>query len=538
MRSLPNKRHTELLLNLCTDCELINPYRAKYLNQKIFSYTPTDPLKRNRSRLDFFLVSTGILHSVSDTGISPFKQNSMFDHSAATLSSIPTINNGIKRPTISNLILKDPDLDLVVGLAVADTYLSCTAINEGIDIAGLKRGVGTSIKTLRELGVSDVFLTPGERTEAASLSRAARIAEIKDFLDTFPFDRLGTGAFARLAADPEPVPDPVPDPDPVGVDNPLVNCDDLFMEGLMNNVRKSVVSHQNFVFKSAKKNRVELVKKLKNLYTDPVANIDEITELENSLNKLVDSELRHELGKYSGFEVLNSEKLTPFFLSLAKASQVEAKMEDIKNANGERFTCPEDSKQFIRDFYANIYRKDPDEPANLDGCIERFLGPDICNNPIVLNSRVPEDIRIRLDMPITIHELDVSVLQANKSASGMDGISNCFIKKYWRFFRLPLYRYAKCVLHKQQLTPSFRSGLIKLIPKKGDTTRITNRRPISLLSCMYKVLSRALNNRLKVARDFIFSRAQKGFTNSRYIQEVLINLFETIGYCNKNEIPG
>jgi hypothetical protein len=55
---------------------------------------------------------------------------------------------------------------------------------------------------------------------------------------------------------------------------------------------------------------------------------------------------------------------------------------------------------------------------------------------------------------------------------------------------------------------------------------------------MYKVLSRALNNRLKVARDFIFSRAQKGFTNSRYIQEVLINLCETIGYCNKNEIPG
>jgi hypothetical protein len=55
---------------------------------------------------------------------------------------------------------------------------------------------------------------------------------------------------------------------------------------------------------------------------------------------------------------------------------------------------------------------------------------------------------------------------------------------------------------------------------------------------MYKVLSRALNNRLKIARDFIFSRAQKGFTNSRYIQEVLINLCETIGYCNKNEIPG
>jgi hypothetical protein len=42
----------------------------------------------------------------------------------------------------------------------------------------------------------------------------------------------------------------------------------------------------------------------------------------------------------------------------------------------------------------------------------------------------------------------------------------------------------------------------------------------------------------KDARDFIFSRAQKGFTNTRYIQEVLINVCETIGYCNANNIPG
>ena len=25
----------------------------------------------------------------------------------------------------------------------------------------------------------------------------------------------------------------------------------------------------------------------------------------------------------------------------------------------------------------------PDAPANLEGCVEAFLGADICNNPIV-----------------------------------------------------------------------------------------------------------------------------------------------------------
>ncbi len=55
---------------------------------------------------------------------------------------------------------------------------------------------------------------------------------------------------------------------------------------------------------------------------------------------------------------------------------------------------------------------------------------------------------------------------------------------------------------------------------------------------MYKILSRAANNRLKKVRDLIFSRAQKGFSGSRYIQEVLINVIETIEHCNKNGLSG
>ncbi len=214
-----------------------------------------------------------------------------------------------------------------------------------------------------------------------------------------------------------------------------------------------MVSHQNFVFKNAKKSRRDLETNLKALYTDLEVNLDRIIALENSLNSLVDGELRHELNKYSGFEVLNSEKITPFFLSLAKGSQVEAKMDDIRDETGNEFDSADERKQFIRQFYANIYRKDPDEPANLEGCIERFLGHEICTNLIVTNSKISADIRERLELPLTIHELDVFISEANKSASGMDGMSNCFKKKYWRFFRVPLHRYASCVLLKKNLLP-------------------------------------------------------------------------------------
>ena len=78
---------------------------------------------------------------------------------------------------------------------------------------------------------------------------------------------------------------------------------------------------------------------------------------------------------------------------------------------------------------------------------------------------------------------------------------------------------------------------IRLIPKKGDCSKIKIWRPISLLNCIYKVISKSINNRLKKTVDTITSRAQKGFTNSRYIQEVLINVCHNIGHCNTTGTP-
>ncbi len=52
-----------------------------------------------------------------------------------------------------------------------------------------------------------------------------------------------------------------------------------------------------------------------------------------------------------------------------------------------------------------------------------------------------------------------------------------------------------------------------------------------------KTISRAINNRLKKCVDIVYSRAQKGFTPFKYIQEVLINVIETIAYTNHHNIP-
>jgi hypothetical protein len=55
---------------------------------------------------------------------------------------------------------------------------------------------------------------------------------------------------------------------------------------------------------------------------------------------------------------------------------------------------------------------------------------------------------------------------------------------------------------------------------------------------MYKIISRAINNRLNKIVNRICSRAQKGFNDSRFTQECLINVIETIQHCNNNNVSG
>jgi exonuclease III len=85
MNNLPNKRHSDLLHVLCEDLELADPYRTKFPNKNEYSYIPSDPIKKNRSRLDFFVISRSILNKVTNTSILPGLQNKLFDHCAIVL---------------------------------------------------------------------------------------------------------------------------------------------------------------------------------------------------------------------------------------------------------------------------------------------------------------------------------------------------------------------------------------------------------------------------------------------------------------------
>jgi hypothetical protein len=244
----------------------------------------------------------------------------------------------------------------------------------------------------------------------------------------------------------------------------------------------------------------------------------------------------YSVSNYVKSDVLNLEKMTPRFLKIAEKN-VESNLSSIRRPDNSPFlSCAERGEHFVN-FYEDLYKNPPNVPENFYNCIETFLG-NLVDHPAIAERKLSEAERIRLEADITVEELDAAMEKCNmRSAPGLDGFSNKVIK-IWNFFRVPLLDYANECVKKGKLTETFRTALIKLIPKKGDVWQIKNWRPISLLSCFYKLISKAVNNRLELVIDKLTSIEQKAYSKNRYIQEALINTINTIRHCEKNGVKG
>ena len=91
------------------------------------------------------------------------------------------------------------------------------------------------------------------------------------------------------------------------------------------------------------------------------------------------------------------------------------------------------------------------------------------------------------------------------------------------------------MIENREFYSSLRTASIKLIPKKVNCSKISNWRPISLLSCIYKIFSKAYTQRLKKVIDKLTSNSQKAYSSTKVISEAILNILE---YTKKAEIEG
>jgi hypothetical protein len=190
-----------------------------------------------------------------------------------------------------------------------------------------------------------------------------------------------------------------------------LSCDrDVFLEILIMSIKNSSLAHQHdfFKIKNAKKNK--LANQIKILKQNFQNNVGEILHVERDLNKVVDDDMREEVLKMHKFEQLNNEKITPYFLSLAKKPNKLESLLDLCKDNGEPFESAGERDNFIRDYYATTYKAVVNNVN--EHSISNFLG-NVANHPEVIASKLNQEEREDLEKDINIIEFDKALEKAN-----------------------------------------------------------------------------------------------------------------------------
>ena len=129
------------------------------------------------------------------------------------------------------------------------------------------------------------------------------------------------------------------------------------------------------------------------------------------------------------------------------------------------------------------------------------------------------DIRLSLDQPLTINEIQAAIdSMHNGRAPGTDA----FPAEYYKIFSSRLVPLLKSVydesLETGCLPPTLTQATISLILKKDKNPLDCYRqsyRPISLLCCDYKILTKSLANRLNYVITSLIHQDQTGFIPGR-----------------------
>lgn len=146
-----------------------------------------------------------------------------------------------------------------------------------------------------------------------------------------------------------------------------------------------------------------------------------------------------------------------------------------------------------------------------------------------LNPRVTERMNHLITKYVSPEDVKEVVFSIKSdSAPGADGMSGFFFKSYWEIVGDQLKKEVLTFFYSGIMPSEWNYTQICLIPKKVNASLMSDLRPVSLCSVMYKTISKILASRLKSVLPDIISPFQSDFVSDRLISENIIMAHEAI----------
>ncbi|GJV47243.1 RNA-directed DNA polymerase, eukaryota [Tanacetum coccineum] len=150
------------------------------------------------------------------------------------------------------------------------------------------------------------------------------------------------------------------------------------------------------------------------------------------------------------------------------------------------------------------------------------------------NKRLSDIQSSDLESNVTRDEIRLAVWSCGENKSpGPDGYSFEFFKKYWKLVGPDLCEAVEYFFETGLFPKGCNSSFIALIPKVADAKLVNDFRPISLVGCVYKVVTKVLANRLSLVIADLVSDTQSAFVANRQILDGPFILNEIFHWCKR-----
>lgn len=157
---------------------------------------------------------------------------------------------------------------------------------------------------------------------------------------------------------------------------------------------------------------------------------------------------------------------------------------------------------------------------------------DLCYKPKLDNlnfSRLGDRNRARLEEKLTETENTDCLRDCDgDKAPGPDGFNFKFRQTFWGVIKYDIIEFFNDFHNHSSFVRSLNSIFLVMIPKKCNPKHINDFRPISLVGCIYKLLSKVLVERLSKVLNQIIGNCQHAFVYGCQICNAILIANETL----------
>ena len=241
--------------------------------------------------------------------------------------------------------------------------------------------------------------------------------------------------------------------------------------------------------------------------------VDLLTQSKSELEELLAKKTRGIMFRSKAKWQMEGERNSKYFFSLEKARYGAKTRTCIFNKSDQLISTPREVLNVQHEFYQELYTADHNVHFTLE---------DEVDNKVKQSSLgASEDQFTEIEFSEALKSL------RNGSCPGSDGLSTEFFKCFWVHLK-EIYTEAMHEAYSRKLmNKSARQGVLNLIPKGNKDSRfLKNLRPITLLNTDYKIVEKAIANRMMPDLEEVIHQDQRGFLPNRRIASNIRKLLD------------